>query len=82
MLVDRYAQSFDDFGEGSFDKGIRFNIPLSAITGQRSDISVSRTIRPVQRDGGARLEIGSRLYEQVRDYQQPELQGEWGRFWR
>ena len=74
--------SFDDFGEGSFDKGIRFNIPLSAITGQRSDISVSRTIRPVQRDGGARLEIGSRLYEQVRDYQQPELQGEWGRFWR
>ena len=33
-------------------------------------------------DGGARLEMNTRLYEQVRAYQQPELQNEWGRFWR
>jgi hypothetical protein len=74
--------SFDDFGEGSFDKGIRLHIPLSALTGQRSEVSISRTIRPVQRDGGARLEVDTRLYEQVRQYQQPALQGQWGRFWR
>lgn len=74
--------SFDDFGEGSFDKGIRLHIPLSALTGQRSEASISRTIRPVQRDGGARLEVDTRLYEQVRQYQQPALQGQWGRFWR
>lgn len=74
--------SFEEFGEGSFDKGIRFHIPVSAITGQQTDASISRTIRPVQRDGGARLQVDSRLYEQVRQYQQPELQGEWGRFWR
>ncbi|MBU2962047.1 YjbH domain-containing protein [Citreicella sp. C3M06] len=74
--------SFDDFGEGSFDKGIRFDIPLSALTGQRTRASISRTIRPVQRDGGARLEVDGRLYEQVRDFQQPALQSDWGRFWR
>ncbi|MAU44783.1 MAG: hypothetical protein CMP09_08180 [Yangia sp.] len=74
--------SFDDFGEGSFDKGVRFHIPLSALTGSRTDLSITRTIRPIQRDGGARLEMNTRLYEQVRAYQQPELQNEWGRFWR
>ena len=74
--------SFEEFGEGSFDKGIRFHVPVSAITGQQTDASISRTIRPVQRDGGARLQMDSRLYEQVRQYQQPKLQGEWGRFWR
>jgi hypothetical protein len=74
--------SFDDFGEGSFDKGVRFHIPLSALTGSRTDLAITRTIRPIQRDGGARLEMNTRLYEQVRAYQQPELQNEWGRFWR
>lgn len=74
--------SFDDFGEGSFDKGIRFYVPLSAITGERSDVAISRALRPVLRDGGARVEVGTRLYQQVRQYQQPELQSQWGRFWR
>lgn len=74
--------SFDDFGEGSFDKGIRVHIPLAALTGARTQGSISRTIRPVQRDGGARVEMNMRLYEQVRDYRQPELQEQWGRFWR
>ena len=74
--------SFDDFGEGSFDKGIRFYVPLSAITGERSDVAISRALRPVLRDGGARVDVGTRLYQQVRQYQQPELQSQWGRFWR
>lgn len=74
--------SFDDFGEGSFDKGIRFQIPIAALTGTRAQSTISRVIRPIQRDGGARLVVGSRLYEQVRQYRQPQLQGQWGRFWR
>ncbi len=73
---------FDTFGEGSFDKGIRFEIPVSAITGRKSTQSVSRTIRPVLRDGGARLNVGGRLYNDVRDYHQDGLQDQWGRFWR
>ena len=57
-------------------------MPLSAITGERSDVAVSRALRPVLRDGGARVDVGTRLYQQVRQYQQPELQSQWGRFWR
>jgi hypothetical protein len=74
--------SFDDFGEGSFDKGFRFDIPLSAITGQPTKRRIGRTIRPVLRDGGARLNVGGRLYDQLRDLHQPQLQDGWGRFWR
>lgn len=74
--------SFDDFGEGSFDKGIRFRIPVSALTGRQSQTVISRTIRPVLRDGGARLNVDGRLYQSVRDFHQPELQSDWGRVWR
>ncbi|WP_240705191.1 YjbH domain-containing protein [Pacificoceanicola onchidii] len=73
---------FDTFGEGSFDKGLRFEIPVSAFTGRKSTNSVSRTIRPVLRDGGARLNVNGRLYNDVRDYHQSDLQKQWGRFWR
>ncbi|WP_372835684.1 YjbH domain-containing protein [Puniceibacterium confluentis] len=74
--------SFDDFGEGSFDKGIQFEVPLSVLSGQVSKRKIARAIRPVQRDGGARLDVQGRLYDGVRAYHQPELQSQWGRFWR
>lgn len=73
---------FDTFGEGSFDKGIRFEIPLSWFTGRPSRDTVGQTIRPIQRDGGARLEVGNRLYGIVRDAHAGEMQEDWGRFWR
>ncbi|WP_236938088.1 YjbH domain-containing protein [Frigidibacter mobilis] len=74
--------SFDDFGEGSFDKGIRFEIPLSWLAGEPSQRGFATTIRPVTRDGGARLSVRNRLYGLTRDYHAPELQDNWGRFWR
>ena len=74
--------SFDDFGEGSFDKGIRFSIPLSWIAGEPSQRGFGTTIRPTTRDGGARLSVRNRLYDVTRDYHGPELQDNWGRFWR
>jgi hypothetical protein len=49
--------SFDQFGEGSFDKGIMFSIPLGA------DGMLTQTIRPVTRDGGARVQVDGRLYD-------------------
>lgn len=74
--------SADDFGEGSFDKGMRFTIPVSALSGRQTQRSISRTVRPVQRDGGARLSIQGRLYGQVRAFHEEKLEGNWGRFWR
>lgn len=74
--------SFDDFGEGSFDKGIRFTIPLASFLGQPSRRTNDFVIQSLSRDGGARLNVNGRLYEQVRDYHQPDAVNSWGRFWR
>jgi hypothetical protein len=74
--------SFDDFGEGSFDKGFRFFIPLSRVSGEPSQSGFGQTVRLLTRDGGARLNIRNRLYETVRSYHDPELRDDWGKFWR
>lgn len=74
--------SFDDFGEGSFDKGLRFSIPLEHFFGTPSRRTEEITLRPLTRDGGARLNVDGRLYETVRGYHDNDLQGSWGRFWR
>lgn len=71
-----------EFGEGSFDKGLRLTIPYSWFTGQPTRGTLSSTIRPVQRDGGARLNVRNRLYPLARDYHEGDMDGEWGRFWR
>ena len=71
-----------DFGEGSFDKGITLTIPIDWITGKPERKSINTTIRPVQRDGGARLNVSGRLYETVRGQQASALDASWGRFWK
>ncbi|WP_407493683.1 YjbH domain-containing protein [Pseudooceanicola sp. MF1-13] len=74
--------SAQQFGEGSFDKGIRVSVPLSYFTGKPSTKVYTGTIQSLSRDGGARLKVDNRLYENVRSYHQPELRESWGRFWR
>lgn len=74
--------SFDDFGEGSFDKGLRFTIPLSPLIGMPTRRQYSARIQPLTRDGGARLHVDGRLYETVREYHAGGLERSWGRFWR
>lgn len=74
--------SATDFGEGSFDKGIRLDIPLTWVLGKPTRREITTLLRPITRDGGARLNINNRLYEQVREYHQPTLENKWGRFWR
>ncbi len=73
--------SAEDFGEGSFDKGIRFSIPLGWFLGGSGRQSIGTTIRPVQRDGGQRLMVPGRLYGQVREAHKHALDGQWARVW-
>ncbi|MEL6681257.1 MAG: YjbH domain-containing protein [Pseudomonadota bacterium] len=73
---------FDDFGEGSFDKGLRIRVPLQHYVGRPSTRVSSINIQPILRDGGARLNVNDRLYESLRTYHNPELRRGWGRFWR
>ena len=48
--------SAEDFGEGSFDKGMYFSIPFSEILRSDKRDTFKAGIRPIQRDGGQRLE--------------------------
>lgn len=74
--------SATDFGEGSFDKGIRFEVPLSWFTRKPSRTRLKQTIRPILRDGGAQLNVRNRLYEYTREERANGLQAKWGRFFR
>jgi hypothetical protein len=47
---------FEEFGEGSFDKGFFFKIPFNGLFGNDSRSAYSTRMRPIQRDGGQRLE--------------------------
>ncbi|TDK50924.1 YjbH domain-containing protein [Antarcticimicrobium luteum] len=69
------------FGEGSFDKGIRFRIPLSSLLGKPSRAGLGLTIRPVQRDGAQRVYVPGRLYDQVRTAHRAGLEAGWARVW-
>ncbi len=48
--------SAEDFGEGSFDKGMFFKIPFDGLFGGNARGSYGARVRPIQRDGGQRLE--------------------------
>ena len=48
--------SAEDFGEGSFDKGLFFRIPFNGLLGTSSRSNFTTRLRPIQRDGGQYLE--------------------------
>ncbi|MEX0283969.1 MAG: YjbH domain-containing protein [Paracoccaceae bacterium] len=73
--------SASDFGEGSFDKGIRIRIPVSWFLGTPSRQAAGTTIRPITRDGGARLSVPGRLYPQIRAAHRRALSAQKARFW-
>ena len=74
--------SFADFGAGSFDKGLRFTVPLEALIGQPTRRRFATVLQPLSRDGGARLQVNGRLYDSVRTFHASGLRSSWGRFWR
>ena len=73
---------FDRFGEGSFDKGIVVELPLTWLTGRPDPRRLGQTIRPVQRDGGARLDVAGRLEPMTRPLRQRTVAQGWEAFWR
>ncbi|KAA9005983.1 YjbH domain-containing protein [Histidinibacterium aquaticum] len=81
-FVTRTDVSYEDFGEGSFDKGLRITIPTDWTIGTATRQEYSSTLRSLQRDGGARLSVDGRLYDVIRDSHPSEMQETWGRFWR
>ena len=74
--------SAEDFGEGSFDKGITLQIPLAWFYAKPTRSSTGVTIRPIGRDGGAKLVVADRLYSVLRSYDQRKIDAQWGRVWK
>lgn len=53
----------EQFGEGSFDKGVYLSIPFDAILPRSGPLSVATSWRPIQKDGGQKLERYNTLYD-------------------
>ena len=52
----------EQFGEGSFDKGIYVRIPFDVMTTSRGGGVANLVYNPLTRDGGARLNRNATLY--------------------
>jgi hypothetical protein len=73
---------FDEYGEGSFDKGLRLTIPLGWAAPYESRSRYTMVLRPLTRDGGQRLEVANRLYGVVADSDRAALREDWSSFWK
>lgn len=71
-----------DFGDGSFDKGVILEIPMAWLLGNSTRNKRGIVLRPYDRDGGAMLDVDGRLYEVLHDYDLSGIDAEWQRFWR
>ena len=65
--------SSQQFGEGSFDKGLIIRIPLGWIAPIETQSIVAMDLRPVQRDGGQALSGDATLYNEIRNTSEGEL---------
>jgi hypothetical protein len=65
--------SAEQFGEGSFDKGIMIRIPLDWSLPINTQGQFNMDLRPVQRDGGQRLMNDTLLFEETRRTSEAEI---------
>jgi hypothetical protein len=74
--------SATQFGNGSFDKGIHFSIPLDWALGTPTRSTADLGLRQMERDGAAMLNVDGRLFDWVDQAHAESLGERWGRFWR
>ncbi len=72
----------EDFGEGSFDKGVSVEIPFRWTVPFETRANNAIDLQSVSRDGGAQLDISNELYPIVRDHDRNRLSRNWGSFWQ
>ena len=72
--------SAEQFGEGSFDKGFYFNIPLSIFSkGYNKNVRGLR-LRTMTRDGGQQLELQNRLIDSFYGSSLSEINENWNNY--
>lgn len=73
---------YDDYGEGSFDKGLLVTVPVDWLIGVPTREIRSTRLQSLTRDGGQRVDLGDGLYSMIRDAHEKDLDDSWGRFWK
>ena len=74
--------SAEEYGEGSFDKGVTIRVPLAWAIGTPGKRTVGGSISSLNRDGGQRVRVDGRLYDTIRDSHSTKMYDGWGKFWR
>jgi len=72
--------SAEVFGEGSFDKGFYFQIPMDILTGQYSTNYSSFRLSPLTRDGGAKLIYEKELKGLMSNSSSNDFYNQWNGF--
>jgi hypothetical protein len=68
---------FEEFGEGSFDKGLILRVPFGWIAPFNTKYEASTRLSSLIRDGGQRLYEDNPLWEQLRDTNESEIRRTW-----
>lgn len=68
---------FEEFGEGSFDKGLIIRVPFGWIAPFNTQYTVSTYLASLTRDGGQRLYDRNPLWEKVRRTNESEIRRTW-----
>ena len=74
--------SFDDYGEGSFDKAIFFKIPFNPVLPYESRAAINELIRPINGDGGSRVNVQGRLNGILSNYSEKKFTKNWPKIWQ
>ena len=72
--------SFEEFGEGSFDKGFYFQIPVDLFLRKHRGAYTNFRLRPLTRDGGQKLNQGKRLNGMLMNTQHINFRNQWSDF--
>lgn len=76
-----FTDAGDDYGEGSFDKGLYVSIPFDAFFTESSRNSTTIAWRPLTRDGGARLARRYTLYGLTQDRDMGHYWNDYDKIW-
>jgi hypothetical protein len=69
--------SAQEFGEGSFDKGVLLSFPLDLLLANPSRSEAGYVYRPLSRDGGQYVDLAKPLYKEIDGYDPEELSNMW-----
>ena len=80
VFFTRTNVSAELFGEGSFDKGFYFQIPIDLFLNDYRGGYINFKLRPLTRDGGQKLEAGNDLIGIMHSTSRAEIERDWESF--